>query len=119
MTASEGEKGMIESGTSGPVQPLTEMIAYQQDAIVSRTILNKRNGTVTLFAFDANQSLSEHTAPYDALVYILEGEADITIAGNTYRVHAGEMITLPANRPHAVAAPVPFKMLLIMIRSQE
>lgn len=96
---------------------LSDLVAYQEGAIVSRTLVNKQGGSVTLFAFDAGQNLSEHTAPYDALVYVLDGEADVTIAGNTHRVRSGEAILLPANVPHAVDAPERFKMLLVMIRS--
>ncbi len=97
-------------------QPLADLVAYQDGAIVSRTLINKKTGTVTLFAFDAGETLSEHTAPYDALVYLLEGEADITVGDVVHRVRAGEIILLPANIVHAVSAPMPFKMLLIMIR---
>lgn len=96
---------------------LADMIAYQEGAIVSRTLVNEKGGSVTLFAFDAGENLSEHTAPYDALVYVLDGEAEVTIAGTAHRVRQGEVILLPANVPHAVDAPVPFKMLLVMIRS--
>ncbi len=101
-----------------PVEPvrLAEMVAYQEGAIVSRTLLDRKAGTVTLFAFDEGQQLSEHTTPYDALVYVLEGTAEITIEGTPHRVSAGEGIGLPAHRPHAVRAVRPFKMLLIMVR---
>jgi quercetin dioxygenase-like cupin family protein len=93
------------------------LIEYQNDAIVSREILKKKTGTVTLFAFDAGQSLSEHTAPFDALVQVLDGEAEITIAGKCHRVMAGELILMPASQPHALLAGRRFKMMLIMIRS--
>ncbi len=96
---------------------LADLVAYQEGAIVSRTLINEKGGSVTLFAFDAGENLSEHTAPYDALVYVLEGEAEVTIGGASHRVRRGEVILLPANVPHAVDAPVPFKMLLVMIRS--
>jgi quercetin dioxygenase-like cupin family protein len=85
--------------------------------VVSREIVRKDTGTVTLFAFDQGQGLSEHTAPFDALVYILDGEAKITISGNPVQVKAGELIIMPANEPHALQAVQKFKMLLVMIRS--
>lgn len=97
--------------------PATELIDYQADAIVSREILKQKTGSVTLFAFDAGQELSEHTAPFDALVQVLDGEVDITIAGKRHRVAAGELILMPANKPHALNAGQRFKMMLIMIRS--
>jgi quercetin dioxygenase-like cupin family protein len=93
------------------------LIAYQTGSVVSRTIINKKAGTVTLFAFDDGQALSEHTAPFDALVYILDGEAEITISGKEIRVKQGEMVIMPADKPHALKAVGPYKMLLIMIRS--
>ena len=95
-----------------------EMIEYQADAIVSKTLVNKKTGTVTLFAFDKEQSLSEHTAAYDAIVYVLDGEAEITISGNPYKLTNGEMIIIPANHPHSLRALTPFKMMLVMIKSQ-
>ncbi len=107
---------MTEQGIP-QVQVLAEMVAYQEGAVVSREIIKQATGSVTLFAFDAGQGLSEHTAPYDALVQVLEGEAEIIISGKLYRVGAGEMIIMPANDPHALEAPVSFKMLLVMIRS--
>jgi len=94
-----------------------DLVDYQKSSVVSRTILEKETGTVTLFAFDQGQGLSEHMAPYDALVYILDGEADITISGKTHRLGAGEMIIMPANEPHALKAVKRFKMKLTMIRS--
>ena len=99
------------------VLPLVDLIGYQEGSVVSRTIIDRKTGTLTLFAFGQGQGLSEHTAPFDALVYILDGEADITIAGKTYRVGAGEMLIMPANKPHALKATQQFKMLLAMIRS--
>jgi quercetin dioxygenase-like cupin family protein len=101
---------------SAPVTPPT-LVAYQAGAVVSRTLLKRGGGTVTVFAFDEGQSLSEHTAPFDAIAHVLEGEALITIAGAPLTVRAGEMVLLPANQPHAVHAPSRFKMLLTMIRS--
>jgi quercetin dioxygenase-like cupin family protein len=94
-----------------------DLVDYQKGSVVSRTILEKETGTVTLFAFDQGQGLSEHTAPYDALVYILDGEADITISGRTHQLSVGEMIIMPANEPHALKAVKRFKMELTMIRS--
>jgi quercetin dioxygenase-like cupin family protein len=96
--------------------PLT-LVAYQEGAVVSRTLLKRGGGSVTLFAFDQGQSLSEHTAPFDAVAHVLEGEALITIAGVPVTVPAGEIVLLPANQSHAVAALTRFKMLLTMIRS--
>ena len=97
--------------------PLSTAIQYQAGSVVSKEIVRKDTGTVTLFAFDEGQGLSEHTAPFDALVYILDGEAKITISGNPVQVKAGELIIMPANEPHALQAVQRFKMLLVMIRS--
>ncbi len=99
------------------VMNLKDLVAYQEGAIVSRTLLDRKAGTITVFAFDQGQGLSEHTTPYDAWLYVFDGEAEITISGTPYRLQAGESIVLPANEPHAVHAPTPFKMLLVMIRS--
>ena len=96
---------------------LTDLIDYQTRAFVSRTIIDKKAGTITLFAFDESQGLSEHTAPYDALVYILDGEADVVISGKPVRLKKGEITIMPANEPHALTAVTRFKMLLTMIRS--
>ena len=93
------------------------LIGYQKGSVVSRTIMSKETGTVTLFSFDDGQGLSEHTAPYDALVYILDGEAKVTISGNDIAVKKGEMVIMPANKPHALKALGQYKMLLIMIKS--
>ncbi len=93
------------------------LVNYQPGSVVSREILKKTTGRVTLFAFDAEEGLSEHTSPFDALAQILEGEAEITIAGKPNRVSAGELILMPANQPHALKALQPFKMILTMIRS--
>jgi len=94
-----------------------DLVNYQAGAVVSRTLINQKTGTVTLFAFDAGQELSEHTAPYDALAQVLDGETRITIAGQPYDLKAGDLIIMPANQPHAVSATTPFKMALTMIRS--
>jgi len=96
---------------------LREMVGYQQDSIVSRVIVDKKTGTITLFAFDEKQSLSEHTAPFDAMVYLVEGEAEITIDKGKFVLREGDMIVMPANVPHAVKATKRFKMLLVMIKS--
>lgn len=95
---------------------LSELVNYQDGAVVSRTVMSGKAGTVTLFAFDEGQGLSEHTAPYDALVHVLAGEADVTIAGKALRVQAGEMVIMPAQQPHALKATQKFKMMLVMIR---
>lgn len=92
-------------------------IDYQQGSVVSKQLLKKDTGNVTLFAFDEGQGLSEHTAPYDAMVHVLEGEAEILISKKSHHVKAGEMIIMPAGRPHALMAMRKFKMLLIMIKS--
>jgi quercetin dioxygenase-like cupin family protein len=96
---------------------LTDLVSYQEGSIVSKTIVEKKAGTVTLFAFDEGQGLSEHTAPFDALVWILEGEAKVTISGKSHRLREGEAILMPANQPHALEGPGKFKMMLTMIRS--
>ena len=95
----------------------SQLLAYQEGAIVSRTIIKKDVGTVTLFAFDKGQKLSEHTSPYDAVVQIIDGQASLTIGGKDVNVSAGDIIIMPANVPHAVAAEEKFKMLLTMIRA--
>jgi len=94
-----------------------DLVTYQPGTVVSRTLVRKPAGTVTAFAFDAGEGLSEHTAPFDALVLNLEGEADISIAGASHRLSAGQLLKLPAGQPHAVKATTPFKMLLVMIKA--
>jgi quercetin dioxygenase-like cupin family protein len=113
------EDTMATSSEMAPAESVSPvgLAAYQQGAVVSRTLLKRAGGTITLFAFDEGQALSEHTAPFDALVHILEGDAEITIAGTPLTVSAGQMVLMPANRPHAVHARTRFKMLLTMIRS--
>jgi quercetin dioxygenase-like cupin family protein len=96
---------------------LLEMVAYQDGAVVSKTLVDKTTGTVTLFAFAQGQGLSEHTAPFDALIQVLDGEVEIRISGKPFHLKAGEIIVMPANEPHALKAINPFKMLLTMIRS--
>jgi quercetin dioxygenase-like cupin family protein len=99
------------------VSNMKELIAYQEGSIVSKELIKKTTGTVTIFAFDRDQGLSEHTAPFDALVYILDGEAEITISGESHRLKEGEMIVMPGGKPHAVKAPKRFKMMLVMVRA--
>src|SRR5262245_4632611 len=93
------------------------LVDYQPDAVVSRTLVKKSAGTVTAFAFAAGEGLSEHTAPFDVLVLMVEGESEITVAGTRHRLLAGQLLRLPAGRPHAVKALTAFKMILIMIRA--
>ncbi len=99
------------------VHGLKDLVSYQQGSVVSREIIRKSKGTVTLFAFDDGQGLSEHTAPFDALVYIADGVAEVTVSGQAHCLKEGEMMIMPANQPHALRAPQRFKMLLVMIRS--
>lgn len=99
------------------VASLEELIAYQTGAVVSRTLIKKSAGTVTLFAFDTEQELSEHTAPYDAMVYLVEGELDLTISGKPFQLVGGQVMLLPAGQPHALKATQRSKMLLVMIRA--
>jgi quercetin dioxygenase-like cupin family protein len=98
------------------VENINELVEYQTGSIVSRTLIDKNTGTLTLFSFDKGEGLSEHTAPYDAFVYVYDGEALITISGKEYIVKSGETIIMPANDPHALRAITPFKMLLVMIK---
>jgi len=119
-------KGAIEMGNEkksslleacvGKGQKLNELVQYAQDSIVSKTILDKPAGTITLFAFDKGQRLNEHTAPYDAVVQAIDGAVKITIGGKETKLTAGQIVIMPANIPHSVAAEEKFKMLLIMIR---
>jgi len=99
------------------VEQLKDLVNYQNGSVVSREIIRKSTGTVTLFAFDVGQGLSEHTAPFDALVYVVDGEAEFNISGKSYHLNQGEVVTLPANEPHALKALSKFKMLLVMIKS--
>jgi len=96
---------------------LADLIDYQDGSVVSRTIVDRKTGTVTLFAFDEGQGLSEHTAPFDALVYNVEGEVTVTISDKQFPLKKGEMIIMPANKPHALKATKRFKMVLVMIKS--
>jgi quercetin dioxygenase-like cupin family protein len=96
---------------------IVDLIDYQEGSVVSRAIIDRKTGSVTLFAFDEGQGLSEHKAPYDGLITLLDGEAEVTISGKSVHLKEGEMIMLPANKPHALKALTRFKMLLTMIRS--
>ena len=108
---------MSTTAPKAQVLSLAKMATYQDGAVVSRQITKAEAGNVTLFAFDAGQELSEHTAPFDALAQVLEGQAEISIAEQSFRVGAGQAIILPAGQPHAVKATQRFKMLLTMIRA--
>lgn len=99
------------------VIPVIDLVAYQEGSVVSRTIIKREMGNVTLFAFDEGQGLSEHTAPFDALAHVLEGGAEITVSGRPMQAKAGESVLMPTNQPHALKAISRFKMLLTMIRS--
>jgi len=112
-----------ESDSEGGWEPghkadLASMIAYQASSVVSRTIISRKEGTLTLFAFDKGEELSEHTSPYDALLHVLDGEAVVTVAGRVNEMKAGEAVILPAAKPHSVQAKARFKMLLVMIRQR-
>ena len=106
----------MSTAPKSEILKLTEMVGYQDAAVVSRQITKTEAGNVTLFAFDKDQGLSEHTAPFDALVHVLEGEAQVSISGNPFDLQAGDAIIMPANEPHALKAAQRFKMLLTMIR---
>lgn len=99
------------------VEKISDLLQVQAGAVVSRTLINQKTGTITLFAFDTNEGLSEHTAPYDAFVEVVSGELEITISKQPYQLQTGEMIIMPANEPHALVAKTPVKLLLVMIRS--
>ncbi len=116
MMEKEKKKNDPEGLVTG-VNRLIDLVAYQKGSVVSRTIIDKKTGTVTLFSFDEGQGLSEHTAPFDALVCILDGEAEISISGKPHHLTQGEMVIMPATQPHALRAVKRFKMLLTMIRS--
>lgn len=112
----EGTKGGRAGLAAGKKEKLGSLVTYQAGSVVSRTIINGKTGTVTLFAFDEGDGLSEHSSPYDALLYVIEGEALVTVAGNANEMEAGDAVILPAGKPHAVRATTKFKMLLTMIR---
>lgn len=101
----------------GKALTLSELVTYQDGSVVSKTLIDKKIGTLTMFSFGAGQGLSEHTAPFDAVVQIVDGEAEVVINGETQIVNAGQLIIMPANIPHELKAVKPFKMLLIMIRA--
>jgi quercetin dioxygenase-like cupin family protein len=111
------KKEETAAGLKAQMLPLKELVDYQPGSVVSREIIGRKTGTVTVFAFDQGQGLSEHTAPFDALVYVIDGEAEATISGNRQRLTSGQMIIMPANEPHALKALQSFKMMLVMIRS--
>ena len=110
-------KKSIRKNVEAEAVKLDSMIEYQENSVVSQTITDKKAGTVTLFAFDEGEGLSEHTTPYDAMIYLIDGETEVIISGKAHHVREGEMIIMPANEPHALKAVTKFKMLLIMIRS--
>jgi len=95
---------------------IKKLVAYQNGTIASRTLINKNAGSVTVFAFDEGQELSEHTSPYDALVIALDGKADVILSGDLFHILEGQILIIPANQPHALRASTKFKMLLVMIR---
>jgi quercetin dioxygenase-like cupin family protein len=107
----------MSTAPKSQILKLADMVSYQEGSVVSRQITKAEAGNVTLFAFDAAQELSEHTAPFDALAHILEGEVEIRVSGKPYALNAGDAIVMPANEPHAVKAKTKFKMLLTMIRA--
>ncbi len=110
----------VESGAGylkGQVLVFQEMVEYQEGAVVSREIIKGEKGTVTIFSFDRGQGLSEHTAPFDALVQVIDGEAEVRISGKPHRLKAGEAIIMPANQPHSLHAVEKFKMVLTLIRA--
>jgi quercetin dioxygenase-like cupin family protein len=109
---SDTAESLIGSGVA-----LNELVSYQSGSVVSRTLIDRKIGTITLFTFDTGQGLSEHTAPYDAFVQVFDGVAEVTIADTTHRVASGEFIIMPANVPHSLKAVEKFKMMLVMIRA--
>ena len=112
-----GDPAQGSDDLTARVVDLAELIQYQSGAVVSRTLVKRPTGTVTLFAFDQGQELSEHTAPYDALAQVIEGQVEIRIGGKSLQLSAGQLVVMPADVPHAVRATARFKMLLVMIRS--
>jgi len=109
-------KKVLKTGLTQPTK-MADLVAYEEGSVVSRTIVDKKSGTVTLFAFDEGEGLSEHKAPFDALAYVVDGEAEVTISGKTFSLKIGDMIVMPANETHALRATRRFKMLLMMMRS--
>lgn len=108
---------MTKDDAHGTVLSVADLLSYQDGAIVSKILLKAPKGSVTVFAFDEGEELSEHTAPFDALVHVLEGEAQIRVAGEPHRLHQGQIIVMPANQPHSVKAVKRFKMMLTMIKT--
>ncbi len=115
MSHDEGQKDT--DNLSGQAVKSINLVSYQEGSIVSRTVIDKDAGTLTLFAFDGGQGLSEHTAPFDALVHVIDGEAEVTISGKSANLKEGQMIIMPARQPHALRAIKRFKMMLVMIKS--
>ena len=111
-----GTKNNTDTSLIAKAANIAALVDYQSGSVVSRTIIERNTGTVTLFAFDQGQGLSEHTAPFDALVHVIDGEAVITIDGQSLNLKSGEATIMPANRPHALRADVRFKMMLVMIK---
>jgi len=109
-------KKALKTALTQPTK-MADLVAYEESSVVSRTIVDKNSGTVTLFAFDEGEGLSEHKAPFDALVYVVDGEAEVTISGKTFLLKEGEMIVMPANKAHSLRATRRFKMLLMMMRT--
>jgi quercetin dioxygenase-like cupin family protein len=119
-TLEAGPRGVMEQGKMnivGEAGNLISLIDYQDGSVVSKEVIKKEKGTVTLFAFDKGQGLSEHTAPFDALVYIFDGQAEINISGEKHCLKTGQTIIMPANKPHSLKAIERFKMLLVMIKA--
>ena len=108
---------MSDNKDLGQIFNLDDMLDYQEGSVVSRTLINKKIGTVSLFSFDIGEGLSEHTAPFDALVYVFDGEAEIMISDKAHITKKGQMIIMPANKPHALKALKKFKMMLVMIKA--
>ncbi len=118
MSGGEGNlERTAEMSSEARAESLANMVDYQDGSVVSKTVIKKDTGTVTLFAFDKGQALSEHTTPFDALVYVFDGDVEITISGVPRIVKSGEMIMMPANEPHALKATSRFKMMLTMVKS--
>jgi quercetin dioxygenase-like cupin family protein len=107
----------VKESLTGRAVAMNELVSYQSGAVVSRTLIDRKIGTITLFSFDEGQGLSEHTAPYDAFVQVVDGTAEVTIAGSPQQVNCGEFIIMPANVPHSLKAVERFKMMLVMIRA--
>jgi quercetin dioxygenase-like cupin family protein len=112
-----GKGGKTQSKHEAQPARLIDLVEYQDGSVVSREIISRKTGTVTLFAFDEGQGLSEHTAPFDAIVQILDGEAEVAISGRPFHLETGEILIMPANKPHSLKARKRFKMILTMIRS--